>query len=171
MARQHDTGGQTMSNLYELSAKMKAVQAMDDIDEQTLMDTLESLEMEFTEKASNIARWVRDLEGDSEKIDAEIARLRSKKSAVDRKVESLKEYVRSTMIASGRTKIDDGVNTWRTQNNPPSVVVDSEESIPLCYYTEKVVRNLDKNAIKQAIVAGCEIPGAHLAQTVGIRLK
>lgn len=160
-----------MNNLYELSAKMQAVQAMDDIDEQTLIDTLESLEMEFAEKASNIARWVRDLEGDSEKIYAEIKRLRDKKAEMDRKAESLKEYVRQAMIASGRTKVDDGVNTWRVQNNPPSVDVLDEELIPLCYYNEKLVRNVDKNAIKQAIVGGFAVPGAVLTQSIGIRLK
>lgn len=160
-----------MSNLYELSAKMQAVQAMDDIDEQTLIDTLESLEMEFAEKASNIARWVRDLEGDSEKIYAEIKRLRDKKAEMDRKAESLKEYVRQAMIASGRTKIEDGINTWKTQNNPPKVNVLNEELIPLCYYIEHIERKVDKNAIKQAIVGGFSVPGAALEQEIGIRLR
>lgn len=158
-------------NLYEITGAMAELQAMEDIDPETLADTLEGLEMEFEVKLSNLARWVRDLEGDSEKLSNELKRLATKRQSVDKRVESLKEYVRQALLSSGRTKVGDGVHTWRVQQNPPKVVVEAGADIPLCYYVEKVDRQVDKGAIKQALQAGHTVPGCSLISEAGIRLK
>jgi hypothetical protein len=75
------------------------------------------------------------------------------------------------MVMMDKSKVNDGIITWSTQLNPPKVIVDPDADIPLCWYVENVERNLDKNAIKQALVSGATVPGCTLVAETGIRLK
>lgn len=157
--------------LYDLTYQFTLISNMEDADPQVIADTLESLEGEIEDKLLNIGRLVRNMESESEIIKAEEKRLSDKRRTLEKKVEGLKEYVRQAMLQTGKKKVNDGVITWAIQLNPPKVVVEPEADIPLCWYTEKVIRDLDKNAIKQAIVGGATIPGCKLVQEQAIRLK
>lgn len=157
--------------LYELSQQFDFISNMDDADPQTIADTLESLEGDIQEKLLNIGRYVRNIESEADSIKTEEKRLADKRRVIEKKVERLKDYVAQAMKLIGKTKVNDGVITWAIQLNPPKVDVDANADIPLCWYTEKVVRDLDKNAIKQAIVGGATIPGCRLIQEQSLRLK
>lgn len=156
--------------LYELSAAWVELQEMD-CDPQTLADTLEAIEGELDEKLVNISKLVRSLNAEAEAVQFEILRLRTQKERLEKKVDGLMEYARNAMLMTHKTNVSDGISGFRIQKNPPKVEILSDEAIPLCYYTEKVVRTVDKNAIKQAIQGGFTVPGAVLKQDEAIRLK
>ena len=57
-------------NLYELSQNYLAVQDME-LDEETLRDTLDSIEDAFEDKAENIAKLYRTVEAEEKAFEAE----------------------------------------------------------------------------------------------------
>ena len=156
--------------LYELQCQYNELMNLD-LEEDVFADTLESLEGEITDKLCNIGRVVRNIEAEANAIEAEEKRLYAKRKALTKRVEHLKAYALSAMVMMDKHKVNDGVITWSTQLNPPKVIVDPDADIPLCWYVEKVERNLDKNAIKQALVSGATVPGCTLVAETGIRLK
>jgi hypothetical protein len=57
-----------------------------------------------------------------------------------------------------------GWGEMKVKKNPPSVVIDDLTQIPTQYQRQKIQVDIDKVAIKAAIKAGEEVPGAHLEQ-------
>ena len=58
-----------MSSLYELNEKWKQISDMlyeEEIDEQCILDTLESIESEIEDKADNYAKMIKNLMASSE---------------------------------------------------------------------------------------------------------
>lgn len=156
--------------LYELSSAWVELQEMD-CDPQTLADTLEAIECELDDKLINISKLVRSMNAEADAIQLEILRLRTQKERMEKRIESLLEYARNAMITTHKTNVSDGISGFRIQKNPPKVEIINDELVPLCYYKEKVIRDVDKNAIKQAITGGFTVPGVVLKQDEAIRLK
>jgi len=157
--------------LYEVIEAYQDLMNLEDIDEETFRTALGAVHETLDQKICSIGRLVRNIEADSNALKAEEERLYKKRKAIEKTIERLKQYALDAMVATGRTKATDGIVTFSTQLNPPKVVVDPDADIPLCWYVEKVERNLDKNAIKQALVSGATIPGCTLVAETGIRLK
>jgi hypothetical protein len=170
MVKTTDAGGYAMT-LYELSQQFDFISNMEDADPQTIADTLESLEGDIQDKLLNIGRYVRNIEAEADSIKTEEKRLADKRRVIEKKVERLKDYVADAMKLIGKTKVNDGVITWSLQMNPPKVVVDDESSIPVSFVKQVITETVDKNAIKQALQGGNVVPGCHLEQEQGLRLK
>lgn len=158
--------------LYELTDAMAQLEDMDDIDPQTLADTLEGLQMELDEKLLNIGRWVRNLEAEATGIKSEEERLYKKRKAMENRAASLKEFVRQAMIAVDKRKVSDGVITWGIQNNPARVELKPDAEIPHEWCTHNPETWVpDKNLIGQALKGGNALPFAELVQEQGVRLR
>jgi hypothetical protein len=86
-------------------------------------------------------------------------RIRTAKAAQDR----LEKYLCRIIAARGGQKLIGTTNTLSTRPSDAVVIVD-EAAIPACYVVEEVVttRRVDKAAIKKALKAGREVPGADL---------
>ena len=156
-------------NLYELSQNYLAVQDME-LDEETLRDTLDSIEEAIEDKAENIAKWIRNLEADKKAFEEEEKRFKEKKQAADNRIKSLKLYLEDNMRLTGKTKFKAGVFNFSIQNNPPSVEVYDATLIPPKYLIEQLPV-VDKQIIKELLKQGKEIPGATLKQTKGLRIR
>jgi len=76
-------------NLYELSLSFQEVQNMD-LDPEVMKDTLDSIGGTFENKAENMAKLIRNLESDRLAYKEEENRLKTKRQAVENKLEWLK---------------------------------------------------------------------------------
>lgn len=124
----------------------------------------EALEMERDKKAENMALWVLDLKDESEALNAEIKRLRDRKSATDRKMDSLKRYLQ---IILGGQKLDGNCVSVSFRSNVSVNITDDEAVIEWAQNSEheeevlKYVKpEISKSAIKKLMAEGLEIPGA-----------
>ena len=124
-------------------------------------DTMEAIEGEFQEKGKAIAMIALNIDGDLEAIQSQIDRLTERKRVITNRKNSLKEYLRENMDASGITKITHPLFTITCGKGRPSVVIDNETDIPDEYMSVKTTMSPDKTAIAAAIKAGLEVPGAH----------
>lgn len=156
-------------NLYELSQNYLAVQDME-LDEETLRDTLDSIEEAWEDKAENIVKLIRTVEADEQALEAEEKRFNARKKTEANKKQFLKRYLEEMMQLTGKTKFKAGVFNISLQNNPPSVEVFDEALLPKQFLMEQPPK-IDRAGIKALLKAGEEVPGAELKQTEGLRIR
>jgi hypothetical protein len=53
----------------------------------------------------------------------------------------------------------------------PVVRIEDEKAIPAEYWVEKIERSVSKTAIKDAIKAGQEVPGACMAESYSLQVR
>lgn len=159
-----------MATLYELTDDFKQVQQMIEEGYEGLEDTLESIELAIEDKLENIARLIKNIEGDIAAFKAEEKRLAERRKTLENEVKNLKQYAEEQLKATGEKKIKAGTFTFAIQKNPPSVRITDEELIPKEYYVP-VDPKLDKTKLKNLLKEGEKIPGVELVQGEGLRIR
>jgi len=164
-----------MSKLYELSMNFNEVIGMiddEDVSIEALEDTLQSIEGEIEDKVEGCAKFVKNLEGDVDAIDAEIARLSKRKKTVNNKIEGIKNYVMEQMVYVSKDKITTPVFTISRAKNPAKLVIEDAKLLPGNYL--KIIPETtvpDNAAIKEALKAGTEVAGAKLEYGFNLRIR
>lgn len=156
-------------NLYELSITFQEVQNMD-LDPEVMKDTLDSIGGTFENKAENMAKLIRNLESDRLAYKEEEDRLKTKRQAVENKLEWLKTYLKDCMKLTGKTKFKSGVFKFSIQKNPVSVNITNKKIIPEDYLIPQPPK-VNNTTLKKALKDGIEVPGAELKQTEGLRIR
>jgi len=151
-----------MAKLYELAESYEMLLDMidnQDISVEDVQDTLEALEDSIGEKLENIVKIIRMTEGNIELFKAEEKRIQARRRTMENKVDSLKNYMQSTMIRLGMKKVETGTFKIRLQKNPDNISILDESKIPKDFYVEQEPK-LDKTALKEAVLKeGKEIEG------------
>lgn len=165
-----------MTSLYNLVGERLALQnkleALN-FDEETIADTLEGDSLAIQAKIESYAFVIRNMETLSDAIKAEEKRLADRRKAIEKRVDSIKNWLLINMQHAGITKIESPVFTVALQNNPASVVIDDEALIPADYLRvpEAPPPAPDKALIKKAISDGYEVAGARLQTTQRLLIK
>ena len=168
-----------MAALYQLVEQYRSLEALDaseDLPAEVIQDTLEGLSGELTVKATNVAKFILNTEAMAEAIEQAADAMKERANRIRRRSESIRNYLKINMQASGITKIEATEFVLSLKKNPPSVIVTDEASIPDAFKVTPVpppppTPRPDKAAIKKAIQAGVEIPGAHLEQHERLDIK
>jgi hypothetical protein len=155
----------TLASQYaQLAERLSAM----DLDATTIADTIESTGItdEIAVKAQGYEMVARTLEMHNPAIDVEIERLSALKKQRATAAKGLRDYLKSQLQAMGITKVESPLFKIALQNNPPAVDLFEPELVPAEFlvYPEAPPAYPDKAAIKQAIKAGKEVPGARLTQ-------
>lgn len=156
-------------NLYELSLSFQEVQNMD-LDPEVMKDTLDSIGGTFENKAENMAKLIRNLESDRLAYKEEEDRLKTKRQAVENKLEWLKTYLKDCMKLIGKTKFKSGMFNFSIQKNPVSVNINNKKILPEDYLIPQPPK-VNNTLLKKALKDGIEVPGAELKQTEGLRIR
>ena len=168
--------------LYDIDAQIAALDGAteDDmlIDAETgelisVSQALDALRMEREAKLENVACWVKNLYAEADAIREEENRLIKRRKAAETKAANLKAWLLAAMTREDGTtdKLKTGRVVVSVKKNPPSTVVDDEALLPWAYKTVKEIVAQDKAAIKAAILAGEEVPGAHLEYGRSVVIK
>jgi hypothetical protein len=143
-----------------------------DLDDQTISDTLEGESGDLVEKGKNVAAVFRNLESDAKQIKEAEQQLAARRQAIEKRAESLKQYLKTSMEMAGIQKIECPWFVVSIAQNPESLTVDDESLIPADYFREiPASREIDKNLVKAAMKAGFDVPGAHLSRGTSLRIK
>ena len=168
-----------MNNLslikYELKEINNIINFLDsennELDEKTINDTKESVELLLAEKSNQLELILKDLESKEEKC-KEIADFYAKKAKqANEKRKALKELIITTMTKLGTKRINTETGTFTIKNNAPSLIIDDESLIPQKFITHISSTKIEKNEIKKEIKNGAEIPGVHLETTQSLLVK
>lgn len=165
-----------MTQLYKIADQYREVAALADGDDENLAvalrDTLQAIEGEFDQKAQAVVQIALNLDADVSAIDAEIERLKARKTALNNRSSSLREYLRTNMEATGISKISCPLFSITLAAGRESVVVDDEAALPDDLMRVKTEISPDKTAIAAKLKAGEEVPGARLERgQSSIRIK
>ena len=160
-----------MTNMYALTKAYEEVQALAENGED-VTDTLLSLEGDIEVKAENTNKVIKMFSGYNTSIDEEIKRLQEIKKHNENAVERLKTGIENMMIALNKSELKTPLFSAKWVKNPPSVVIDDETQVDAKYLTIiPQIYNVDKNALKEDLKNGIELPFAHLEQGRRLDLK
>lgn len=165
-----------MTSLYEIATQYQAdVRKLEelDLDDQTFLDTLESLSGDLEVKAANVAMFARNLEATAQAIKGAETQMYERRKRLESKAQRIYSYLLSNMQACGISKIESPYFALQVKKNPESVVVDFEGSIPDEFFTqpEPPPPKLDKAKLKEAIKSGLQIEGVHLESKYRLDIK
>ena len=115
-------------------------------------------------KRDRFCEFLQHLESLEAQAKAEEERLAARRRKLVEMRESLEEYAVRAMEATGQTKLEGQLHTLKLRRLPPSVVILDEGKIPASMkrIPPPPAPAPDKAAIKRALLAGEEVPGADL---------
>ena len=167
--------------LYDIDAQIAALDgaAEDDmlIDDETgelisVSQALDALRMEREAKLENVACWVKNLSAEADAIREEENRLVKRRKAAETKAANLKAWLLAAMTREDGTtdKLKTGRVMVSVKRNPPSTLVD-DALLPSTYKVAKITYQANKELIKRELLAGGEVPGAHLEYGRSVIIK
>lgn len=167
-----------MAKLYQLKAQYEdALNALiASADEETgevdldIAAMLDKIEGELVEKAQSTAAIYKTLNNNSAIIDGEIKRLQALKKRYDNAAGNVKDYLAYSLL-NGNTERIDGIIATISFRKSEEIVIDDADILPRDCVRVKTETAPDKVAIKKAIKAGTDIPGAHLETKQNIQIK
>lgn len=165
--------------LYELTKDyMDLLYAIDneEIPEEAITDTLESITANIEEKADNIACMLKGLEAEAQAIKAEEDRLKARRQAKERVYEKIKAYLSAELLKANITAVDTARNKI-TFRKSESVHIANETAFLTwaLHNRDDLIKfgepTANKTAIKKALKEGAVVEGAELRISNNIQLK
>ena len=167
--------------LYDIDAQIAALEnATEDdmiIDEETgelgsVVQALDALRMAREEKLENVACWVKNLIAEADAIREEENRLIKRRKSAETKAARLKAWLLAALTREDGTtdKLKTGRVMVSVKRNPPSTVV-NDLLLPSTYKVAKITYQANKELIKRELLAGGEVPGAHLEYGRSVIIK
>lgn len=151
--------------LYELTAQFSELLDMaqdGEVDEQTLLDTMEGLDGEIEEKADGYAKVIKSLEGNVSAIDSEVKRLNDKKRVVNNNIKKMKDNLKSSMEIVGKRKFKTDLFSFNIAKNGGLQPLEIVGKIPDAY--KKIESINDTAKIRKALADGEELDFAVLKE-------
>lgn len=134
----------------------------DMLDAETDLEKVVSRALDERREAETMANAIKERE----------AALAARRSRYEKKADAMKALIKSVMQSADLDKLTLPEATLTVQRPRTSVDVTNVEELPQGFF--KIERKADKTALKKALEAGEEIPGAELAlgdETLAIRVK
>lgn len=131
---------------------------------------LEQLELDRKEKLEGCALYAKGLQAEADAIKAECDKLQERLKAKQRKAARMQQYILSSMLYMGDSSLETARVELKTRKSAFVDVYDADK-IPWEYRRRKVTETPDKAAIKAAIKAGEDVPGAIIAERVSLVMK
>jgi len=162
-----------MKNLYEIAHQYEreflelADSDIEGIDQSVIDSTLEGMEGEFEMKAINIAKFIANLEHESDGVLKAERRMRGRKQAIEKKIDWLKKYLLENMIRTGILKCSSPELAVSVLNCKSHVDIIDDALIPTEFMVFKTTSAPDKSKILNH--GGC--PGAVVVPGKYLRFK
>ena len=168
-----------MKTLYQLTEDMQLLLDLmldDEMDPQTLYDTLEGLVGQIEDKADGYGAVIRQIETETAALRAEEKRMAARRQKLEARAAYMKDRIKSVMDVMGVRKLDGNLFHWSIQKNGGKlpVVVDDVEKVPERYLV--IHKDIDRTAIAEylehAAAAHVEVPWARFGERgESLRLK
>lgn len=165
-----------MPKMYEIVESIERLNMdLEDgrIDQDTYLGTLESLDMDLTDKAEAIVRSIRNEDSYILRLEEEIMLLKDKRDRAKKHNEGRKRYLQLCLQRIGVKRLNAGIWKLSIQNNgglPPLAKEGDPSQLPERF--RKVTYSPIKDEIKRALMNGETIEGWELGeQGESLRIK
>ncbi len=152
--------------LYELTEQYEGVVNLlydGETDEQTILDTLESIEGEIEDKADNYARIIKNLTAEAEMAKAEADRLDRRRKSLEARADWLKRTLKANMEFIGKTKFKTALFSFSISKNggkQPMTITENLGEIPNKFLIQQDPL-VNKEAVRE-LLKDKEVEWAHL---------
>lgn len=145
--------------------------------EEAWFDTLDMLEEEFSDKAENVAAYIKQLNAEAAVLKEQERSFAERRRAKEHHAERLKAYLLREMQAVNLSKIDRPMARISLRNNAETPHFSDEQAFvnwaqdnadDLLRYK---MPEIDRTAVKKFLQAGGEIPGVMLARSQSLTIK
>jgi hypothetical protein len=123
--------------LYDLTGQYEEILNLlydGETDEQTILDTLESIEGEIEEKADNYAKMIKSILADAQVIKDEEDRLYNRRKSLENRAKALKDNLEANLKFIGKTKFKTELFSFNIQKNggkQPLTITENLTDIPM----------------------------------------
>lgn len=114
-------------------------------------------------KVDNISAYLTRCEREAAGLKEDITRLRDRAAMWEGRSDRVREYVKRVMQNAGTMKLEGQQATFYLRAATPAVVISDETLLPEEFVKVTITKVPDKRAIRDAIEAGHDVPGADLA--------
>jgi Gp157 protein len=142
-----------------------------DIPAEVVTGTLEVIEGEFEQKAIAVAAFAHQMEEEAKAIKAAEGRMSKRRKTLEGRARWLKDYVKTGMEVVGMKKIPCPWFVISVAKNPGAIDVFDESVLPTEFKSYETITHIDKAAIKEAIAAGREVPGARVVNGTRLTIR
>lgn len=166
----------TALTLYQLATEHAALaERLTDLelDADTIRDTLEAESMALEVKATNVALIARNLEALAAQIKDAEQQMAARRKSYEARAEWLRGYLLAAMQTANLPAIVGPTLDIKRAKLPGRVIVDDPLVVPQEFYRQPPPPppEIDKAAIRNALKAGQQVPGAYLEQGETVRIK
>ncbi|NLZ56231.1 MAG: siphovirus Gp157 family protein [Clostridiaceae bacterium] len=165
-----------MSNLklYEIPVELDRLLAGmvnedGEIDESVVAE-IEALGLVESDRLESLALYLKNEEATAAAIRAEEIELAKRRKAHEGRADWAKAYLTNYMTGNGRASFE-SPRVRLSFRRSEAVVDDDPDAIPVEYWRVKTETVLDKTALKTALKAGIEVPGARLEVRQNLQVK
>ena len=153
-----------MSTLYDITGEFLNLYEMatGEEDEQTFLDTLESLQYELQDKAAGYANVIAQLEMESSQCELVIDDFKKKRERRQNSIKRMKEALMTAMDVAGLDKLPAGDYTMKIAKNGGLQPLKITGDVPDFYC--KVVVEPDNQKIREALKEGEKLDFAYLEE-------
>lgn len=122
---------------------------------------LDQLNWDFEDKVEACACVYKEIVAEADAIASERKRLMARENGLRRRAESLRGYVQSCMESCGKKRVETA-RAKVTSRKTSSVAITDETAVPELYLRH--TWSPDKTAIRKALKAGMDVPGAAIEE-------
>lgn len=141
-----------------------------EIDQDKANALLDKYKAQFDEKLENIALFIKNQTSDIEAIEQEEARLKARREAKEKKVESLKAFLSIALQRNEIPKFETSKVVLSFRKSTSVEILDAN-LIPDMFKTQEVTIKIDKKEIKKLLTKKEEVAGAILKENQNIQIK
>lgn len=127
---------------------------------------LNALQMERESKIEGVAVWIKELRAEEAALKAEETALKERRERAGKKADRLLDFLNRSLTEKFKT-----ARVEIKFTNSVAVEVDNAAAIPEGFTRQTVKIDPDKKKIKDAIMQGHEVPGAHLVKKRTVKVK
>lgn len=162
--------------LYELVKYQHELELLADSGEvppEQIADTLAALDGDIREKAVQVAAFTQNMEATATAVREAAKAMLARADRIEKRADSIRQYLLFQMQAAEISKIESPWFTLSVRKNPPAVVIDDDRALPPEFIVQPPppAPRPDREAIKRALRAGDEVPGARLVQGERIEIR
>lgn len=127
---------------------------------------LNALQMERESKIEGVAVWIKELRAEEAALKAEETALKERRERAGKKADRLLDFLNRSLTEKFKT-----ARVEIKFTNSVAVEVDNAVAVPEDFTRQTVKIDPDKKKIKDAIMHGHEVPGAHLVKKRTVKVK
>lgn len=174
----NEQNGGLRMKLYDIADTYRRLMDCMQIDPETgeistpeVLDALDAQDAAFDVKAEAVACYIKELRADAKALKEEEEVLRARRYAMDRKADSLSQYLADCMMQIGRNKVQTSRCALSFRKNSQVQVTDLDLLASHEEFMRVKTPEPDKTAIKAALKNGRIVPGAELITTHNLQIK